>query len=188
MTFKTLTHAVTAILCGSTLAFAHPAPGLVITVADTGHAMSPGSKTTGLHIIGDLEIISPYARATPPNAPVSAGYMTIRNTGSAPDRLIGGAADFAGKVEIHEMAMDGDIMRMREIDGGLEIPAGGEVVLKPGGLHVMFMRLGEPLTAGEIRSVTLEFENAGSIEMAVPVQTVKRGSATMGSAKHGASH
>ncbi len=125
--------------------------------------------------VGDLEIGHPYARATPPNAPVSAGYMTIRNTGTEPDRLVGGSADFAGMVQIHEMTMDGDVMKMREIEGGLEIPPGGEVVLEPGGYHVMFMKLVEQLKEGKTRKATLEFQKAGSIEVELPVQEVKPG-------------
>jgi len=126
--------------------------------------------------LGDLAIDHPQARATPPKAPVSAGYMTIRNTGSKPDRLVGGTATFAGKVEIHEMKMDGDVMKMRQISGGLEIPAGGEVVLKPGGYHVMFMKLGGQLKAGEKRKATLRFEKAGTIDIEFNVEDIKPGS------------
>jgi len=123
--------------------------------------------------VGDLEIIHPYARATQPNAPVSGGYMTIKNTGTEADHLIGGAADFAGMVQIHEMKMENDVMKMREIEGGLEIPAGGEVVLKPGGYHVMFMKLKEQLQAGETRKTTLQFEKAGPVDIEFNVEDVK---------------
>ena len=121
--------------------------------------------------LGDLVIENPRARATPPNAPVSGGYMLIRNNGAEADRLVGGSAPFAGKVEIHEMAMDGDVMRMRELADGLEIPAGGEVMLKPGGYHVMFMQMRETLDPGKPRKVTLRFENAGEIEIDFEVLT-----------------
>ncbi|MFZ2102574.1 MAG: copper chaperone PCu(A)C [Oricola sp.] len=121
--------------------------------------------------LGALELVHPVARATPPGAPVSGGYLVIRNTGAEADRLIGGSTGFAGKVEIHEMVMDGDVMKMRPVDGGLEIPAGGEVTLKPGGYHVMFMMLKEPLQADSKQKVTLQFEKAGSIEVEFLVQT-----------------
>ncbi|MEM6464569.1 MAG: copper chaperone PCu(A)C, partial [Pseudomonadota bacterium] len=100
------------------------------------------------------------------------------------DRLIGGSAAFAGKVEIHDMVVENDVMKMREIEGGLEIPAGGEVTLERGGLHVMFMQLQEPMKEGETRTVTLEFENAGAVEFDVPVKRVEGG----GHHEHGHGH
>ena len=121
--------------------------------------------------LGDLVIENPAARATPPNAPVSGGYMVIRNNGDEPDRLIGGAADFAGKVEIHEMAMDGEVMKMRQLADGLEIPAHGEVTLKPGGYHVMFMQMKEQLEPETSRKATLVFEKAGEVEIDFSVVT-----------------
>ena len=130
--------------------------------------------------IGDLEIVHPVARATPPNAPVSGGYMVIRNTGTEPDRLIGGATDFAGKVEVHEMAMEGDVMKMRQLTDGLEIPAGGEVTLKPGGYHVMFMQLKDQLQPDTKKKVTLRFEKAGEIEVEFLVATPDKLNMPMG--------
>lgn len=134
--------------------------------------------------LGPIEITHPYARATPPNAPVSGGYMTIRNTGGEADRLIGGKAGFAKKVEIHEMSMENDVMKMRELPGGLEIPAGGEVELKPGGFHVMFIGLDGQLKDGETRAVTLTFEKAGSIDINFNVQTIQRMKQNMSKDSH----
>ena len=134
--------------------------------------------------IGNLEIDHPVARATQANAPVSGGYMTIRNNGDQPDYLIGATAGFAGKVEIHEMKMDGDVMKMREVEGGLEIPAGGEVALKPGGYHLMFMQLQEQLLTGEKRPATLQFKNAGEVSIEFHVEEIKPG-ATMDHSKMG---
>ncbi len=125
--------------------------------------------------VGDLKIEQPYARATVPGAPVAGGYMTITNTGSQPDRLIGGSARFAAKVEIHEMKMQGDIMRMREVAGGLEIPANGSVGLEPGGYHVMFIKLREQLQEGEKRTVTLMFEKAGKVDLPFAVKRMRSG-------------
>ncbi|MBU4527808.1 MAG: copper chaperone PCu(A)C [Hoeflea sp.] len=141
--------------------------------------------------LGALEIEHPYARATPPNAPVSGGYMTIRNTGAEADRLIAGEAEFADKVEIHEMAMDGDVMKMRQLADGLEIPAGGEVVLKPGGFHVMFIGIDSQFKDGEIRKATLTFEKAGAIELEFQVEDIRAMQDTMkmdgtGKMDHGA--
>ncbi|MFZ1814014.1 MAG: copper chaperone PCu(A)C [Rhizobiaceae bacterium] len=134
--------------------------------------------------VGDLELMKPVARATAPGAPVSGGYMTIRNNGAQADRLIGGSSDFAGKIEIHEMTMEGEVMKMREVEGGLEIPAGGEVVLKPGGYHIMFMKLGEQLAEGEVRKVRLVFQKAGEVDVNFAVGNVVAGKESSHS-KHG---
>lgn len=152
-----------------------PAPGVMIKASADHHDGHHGAHDTQTISVGDLKIISPVMRATPPNAPVSAGYMVIENNGTETDRLIGGSASFAGKVEVHEMKMDGEIMKMRKIAGGLEIPAGGKVTLKAGGLHIMFMKLQEQMKKGEKRTITLEFEKAGSVEFELPVQKVERG-------------
>lgn len=138
-----------------------------------------GAALAGEVTVGDLKIDQPYARATVPGAPVAGGYMTITNTGSRPDRLVGGSAPFAAKVEIHEMKMQGDIMKMRELTKGLEIPAKGSVTLKPGGYHVMFMKLKEQLMEGEKRTATLVFEKAGKVDLQFAVRSLGR------SMKHG---
>ena len=123
----------------------------------------------GDYRVGDIAISHVLARSTPEGATVSAGYMTIRNAGSQADTLIGASVDFAGRVEIHEMTMDGDVMKMRELAAGLEIPAGGEVKLMPGGYHVMFMELKQPLIEGEEHVAELAFEHAGTVEVTLNV-------------------
>ncbi|MEN0088736.1 MAG: copper chaperone PCu(A)C [Pseudomonadota bacterium] len=128
------------------------------------HAMAHDFK------VGELMIDHPVARATPPNARVAGGFMTIHNMGSADDVLLSGAADYAGKVEIHTMEMDGDVMKMRELEAGLPIPAGEMVKLRPGGLHVMFMDLKEPLVDGETREATLRFRDAGEVTVTFNVE------------------
>lgn len=125
--------------------------------------------------VGDLVMSEIYARATPPGAPVGGGYMTIRNSGASSDRLVGGEASFAGRVEVHEMKMQGDVMRMRELQDGLEIPAGGEVELKPGGYHIMFLQLSAQLKPGESRPAILRFQNAGEVEVDFDVREVMAG-------------
>ena len=113
---------------------------------------------------GDLAIENPWARATPKGADVGAGYLVIRNAGAEADRLTGGSADFAN-IEIHEMAMQGGVMKMRELKDGLAIPAHSVVELAPGRYHVMFTGLKHPLVQGEIAKTTLTFEHAGSVEV-----------------------
>lgn len=114
---------------------------------------------------GDLTITDPFSRATPAAAPVAGGFVTISNNGSEPDRLIGGEAPFAEMIELHETSMEGDVMKMQKVEDGIVIPAGETVTLKPGGLHIMFMKLEEPLKEGETRKATLVFEKAGSVEI-----------------------
>ncbi|WP_108502648.1 copper chaperone PCu(A)C [Paracoccus indicus] len=140
------------------------------------HAGHAGSQTDGQHVskarwqIGDLTIASPYSRATLPNAPVAGGFLTITNDGATNDRLIAAASDAAGHMEIHEMAMNGDVMIMRELVDGLPVPAGETVELQPGGYHLMFMELQQPLLAGETVEVTLTFESAGEIIVPLSIE------------------
>jgi copper(I)-binding protein len=114
---------------------------------------------------GSLDITGPYSRATPQGASIAAGYVTITNTGTTADRLIGGASDAAAKFEVHEMSMDNGVMKMRPVQGGLEIKPGATVELKPQGLHIMFVGLKKPLKQGDHLKVTLEFEKAGKVDV-----------------------
>lgn len=111
-----------------------------------------------------------WARATPAGAKTGAVYMTLDNKSGTADRLTGVSSDVAEKLQIHEMKVDNGVMQMRELAGGLPIPAKGSVVLKPGGYHVMLIGLKKPLTAGEKFPLTLTFEKAGNISLTVPVQ------------------
>jgi len=122
--------------------------------------------------LGDLHIAHPWTRATLPNAPVAGGYMTIENTGETADRLVGGSTPAAEAVEIHEMTMDGDVMKMRPVEGGLEIPAGESVTLRPGGYHLMLVKPEEPLKEGTRVPLTLTFEKAGEVSVELAVDTV----------------
>jgi copper(I)-binding protein len=120
--------------------------------------------------LANLEIITPWARATPPSAPAGGGFVVIKNTGAMADRLVSARSPAAGAVQIHEMKMDGNVMRMRELEKGLEIPAGATVTLAPGGLHLMMMGLKEPLKQGSSVPLTLVFEKAGSIDVELTVE------------------
>ncbi|MCE1237698.1 MAG: copper chaperone PCu(A)C [Hyphomicrobiales bacterium] len=117
-----------------------------------------------------IKVSHPWTRATPKAAPVGAGYMTVVNTGEAPDRLIGASSDSSEKVEIHDMSMDGGIMRMREVEGGLPLKANGRIELKPGGHHLMFIGLKTPFEPGKTVKVTLQFEKAGKLDVDFLVQ------------------
>ena len=114
---------------------------------------------------GALKISAPWARATPKGANVGGGYLTITNTGSAADRLVGGSSDISNRFEVHEMSMDNGVMKMRMLPKGLDIKPGETVALKPGGYHVMFVELKQPLTQGQKFKVTLQFEKAGKVDV-----------------------
>ena len=96
--------------------------------------------------------------------------MTITNSGADADRLVSAAADVSAKVEIHEMAVIDGIMKMKPLDQGIVIPAGGSVAFKPGSYHVMFIGLKKPLEAGQSFKGTLAFEKAGKVEVEFQVQ------------------
>jgi len=121
---------------------------------------------------GDLVISQPWSRATPGGAKIGGGYLTIENKGSAPDRLMSASGDFAGRVEIHEMAIKDGVMTMRQLDKGLVIEPGKTVKLAPGGYHLMLMDLKTPLKQGDKLPVTLEFEKAGKVTLSLDVQGV----------------
>jgi copper(I)-binding protein len=122
--------------------------------------------------VSALEISQPWARATPPSAPAGGGFLKITNTGSTPDRLVSASSPVADLVQVHEMKMDGSVMRMREVEKGLEIPAGGSVTLAPGGYHLMMMGLKAPFKQGASVPVTLVFEKAGKIDVELTVEAM----------------
>ena len=93
---------------------------------------------------GDLVISQAWSRATPNGAKIGAGYFTIENKGAAADRLIAVTGDISGKVEVHEMAMNNGVMKMRPVESGLTIDPGKTVKLAPGGYHLMIMDLKSP--------------------------------------------
>jgi periplasmic copper chaperone A len=118
---------------------------------------------------GALKIGHPWIRPTLPGQMTAGGYLSVINTGSAPERLLGASAGAAATVEVHEMRMEGDVMRMRELNS-LALPAGKRVTLAPGGLHLMLSGLKAPLTAGDEVTVKLRFERAGEVEVVFHVE------------------
>jgi copper(I)-binding protein len=134
---------------------------------------------------GSLDISDPWSRATPKGASVGAGYMTIKNNGSTPDRLIEGSSEVASKFEVHEMKMENGVAKMRPVKGGLEIKPGETVELKPGSLHVMFVGLKKPLNAADKFKATLVFEKAGPVSIEYDVRAMGSGSDGHMPAMHG---
>jgi len=121
---------------------------------------------------GSLKISAPWARATPKGASVGGGYLKISNTGNEPDRLIGGSADVSKRFEVHSTTMENGVMKMRPVSDGLEIKPGQTVELKPGGYHVMFIELSQPLKKGDHFKVTLEFAKAGKVDVDFTIEGI----------------
>ena len=115
-----------------------------------------------------VKVQEPWARPTVQGQAAGGGYVRITG-GGADDRLVAARADIAGRVELHTMSMEGDVMRMRQVEG-IDIPAGKTVELKPGGLHLMFMDLKTPLKTGASFPLTLQFAKAGEVKVEVKVQ------------------
>ena len=134
--------------------------------------------------IGTIEIAAPWTRATPKGANIAGAYMTLRNKGTAPDRLVGGTAAVAGRFEVHSMVMEQGVAKMRPVEGGLEIKPGETVELKPGSFHVMLMGLKQPLQKGEKVKGTLEFEKAGKIDIEYAVEALGATAPTAGEHQH----
>lgn len=125
--------------------------------------------------LGSINISHPYARATVPGQPAGGGFLRLDNKGSD-DRLLSASTPAAKAVEMHTMSMDGDVMRMRQVDT-IALPAGKAVELQPGGLHMMFVGLKAPLKAGAKFPLTLKFEKAGEVTVDMHVETLKVGDA-----------
>jgi copper(I)-binding protein len=151
----------------------------ICAFAANAHCESSPSPT---YKLGSLVIEAPWARATPGGAQVGGGYLKITNTGQEPDRLIGGSLPSASAVEVHEMSMADGVMKMRRLSDGLEIKPGQTVELKPGGYHLMFMGLREPLKQGQSIKGTLMFAKAGSIDVEYRVAPI--GAQSGGDQKH----
>lgn len=147
-------------------------------------ALAAGVAVAHEYKAGSIEIDHPWSRATPGGASVAAGYLVLKNTGPSGDRLVSATAPFAGRVEIHEMAVKDGIMTMRPLPGGLDIPAGGTVTLKPGGYHIMFLDLKTPLKEGTKVDGTLTFEKAGTVAVQYQVDAVGASSSSDGHKHH----
>ena len=129
-----------------------------------------------------IKIENAYTRATVPGQQVAGGFMKTENKGVA-DQLIAASSPVAGEVQLHEMAMDGNVMKMRQVKD-IVVPAGGAVELKPGGLHLMFINIKAPLSAGETVPLKLKFAKAGDVEVKMPVNAMGAGAGHGGATKH----
>lgn len=134
---------------------------------------------------GPIAIEHPWTRATPPNANVAGGYFGLRNDGTENDRIVCGTSAVADRVEIHEMTMTDDVMRMRYMPDGVEIPAGGKVSFAPSAYHLMLIGLDGRLVEGTRVPVTLQFEKAGSVEVELTVDAMGSSGGGGDSSDHG---
>jgi copper(I)-binding protein len=135
-------------------------------------AFAVSSASAHEYKAGSIEIKHPWARATPKGATVAGGYMKLINTGTTPDRLIGGTNANAEKFEMHQMTMDNGVMKMRPLPNGIEIKPGETVELKPGSYHLMFVGVKQPFEKGKRVKGTLKFEKAGTVDVEYAVEAI----------------
>ena len=156
----------------------------LLTITAIAFCMSANAMAN-VYKAGSIEIRSPWSRATPKGAQTATGYMTIKNNGSTPDRLVGGSIDAADRFQLHAMTMEDGVAKMRELSD-IEIKPGQTVEFKPGGSHVMFLNLKHPLSKGDHISGTLVFEHAGMVNVEYSVESLgaQRGPQDMGQMHH----
>jgi copper(I)-binding protein len=128
---------------------------------------------------GAMSVADPYARAVPPGQVTSAVFLRLDNAGDAPQSLVGGKAEVAEAVELHEHTMEGGMMRMRRVEA-IEVPAQGSVTLEPGGLHIMLIGLKRDLNPGDRVDLSLELGDGSVLQVEAPVREVQ----PMGHASH----
>ncbi|MDB9894248.1 copper chaperone PCu(A)C [Reinekea forsetii] len=124
---------------------------------------------------GALEVHQPWTRASAPGAP-AAGFLKVMNRTDSADILLDVSGRFAKRLELHQSLMVDGMMKMIHQRDGVTIPAGGELILEPGSYHLMFMGLAQPFVVGETYSVQLTFQQAGVIEVVLPVLSAAPGS------------
>jgi len=153
------------VLCGTATILAVAAGPLLLALAAVPAVAAD-------YDVGSIHISQPWARATPKGAAAGAGYMTITNKGTTPDRLSCVSDDASAQCQVHSMTMEGGVMKMRPVVGGLEIKPGETITLKPGGYHVMFVDLKHPLEQGKSVEAELKFEKAGTVKVDYPIAAI----------------
>jgi periplasmic copper chaperone A len=140
--------------------------------------MSLSGAAVAQSAANEVTISGAYVRAVPPGQPNSASFMQASNTGNAGHALVGGSSPAAEVVELHTHTMEGGMMRMRQVDK-IDIPAGGDVSLQPGGLHVMLIGLKQNLVPGQDIPLTLKFEDGSEVTVQAPVKKLRMKMKTM---------
>lgn len=131
-----------------------------------GHAAAADYK------LGTLQITQPWARATPKGADSGAAYLTVTNTGTAAQRLSCVSSDAAAQCQIHEMSMTGSVMKMRPVEGGLEIKPGETITFKPGGYHIMLVDLKAQLQQGKTVEATFKADDGTTVQVEFPIAAI----------------
>jgi copper(I)-binding protein len=147
-------------------------PVAYLLAATATLACSASASHAADYDVGSIHIAQPWSRATPKGAKAGAGYMTITNKGTTPDKVSCVSDDASAQCEIHSMTMEGGVMKMRPVEGGLEIKPGETVTLAPSGFHVMFRDLKHPLEEGKTVKATLKFDKAGTVDVEYPVVAI----------------
>ena len=133
-----------------------------------GFMASLGVGATEYHQ-GDIAIVDPYSRPTLAGTVNGVAYLTLTNQGPALDGLLRAESPRAKMVQLHTHIHEGAVMRMRPVSS-IDIAAGGQVILQPGGLHLMLLGVDKPFKTGEKIPLTLYFERAGTLTLELPVQ------------------
>ena len=152
---------------------------LHLAIAFLTTSLAPLTLAAGM--ADGVAIEDAYVRQMPPAAPNSAAFLTVINTTATPIRLTGARSEVANTVELHDHIRDGDILRMRRIDG-VDIPAGSRAALAPGGKHVMLIGLKQPLKAGAMVPLLLQFSDGSEYTVHAPVTPIR--AAAMPGRKH----
>ena len=151
--------ALAALLSTSSISFALAHEGVIHEGCATGQRFTQG----------DLTVTGAYMRATLKGAQSAGGYLTIANTGTTADILTGASSAAAGDIAIHQMKMNGQVMEMSPVEGGLEVPAGGSVSLDPMGYHLMLTGMTQPFIQGQCVQMVLHFAHAGDLPIVLNI-------------------
>ena len=144
----------------------------VAATALTAILMSAPTLAAETFALGDIEIVAPFSRATLPNSSTGGVYFSLANSGTTDDVLLSASTPLAQVVQLHDMKIEDNVMRMSELPDGITVPAGSTIVLKPSGMHLMLVRLDGQLVEGETLPLTLSFKNAGDITVDVPIGSI----------------
>tara|TARA_B110000879_G_scaffold160159_1_gene206806 strand:- start:597 stop:1073 length:477 start_codon:yes stop_codon:yes gene_type:complete len=142
---------------------------VAVVMAVVSVKLSPLDQSNAAFVVEE-----PYLRSTMTTSTTGAAFLVLRNMTGTDDLLVGVGSEAADRVELHTHTQDANgVMRMSEIEGGVPLADGDDHAFARGGDHLMFMGLKEPLTQGQLVPVILVFEQAGDIEITIPVDLTR---------------